>query len=154
MVLKLILADPHARPLSKKEVVSLLARPNILRLAYLEGDGDRKRPVVHPVWYYYSKGKFHVATDISSAKARILRKNPEVYFLVDESSRSGPTLGVRGRGIARVIDDTDYATKVTQRNVKKYMGTLTSEAAKEVLKLGPESCVIEITPSYMATWRF
>ncbi|HEX7034089.1 MAG TPA: pyridoxamine 5'-phosphate oxidase family protein [Nitrososphaera sp.] len=151
--MKLILADPHARPLSKSEVARLLARPNILRLAYLDDD-DRKRPVVHPVWYYYNKGKFFVATDINSTKAKILRKNPEVYFLVDESPKGGPTQGVRGRGTAKVVDDTDYGTRVTRRNVKRYMGSLTSKAAKEVLKMGPESCVIEITPSYMATWRF
>ncbi|MEW6604503.1 MAG: pyridoxamine 5'-phosphate oxidase family protein [Thermoproteota archaeon] len=148
--MKLILADPHARPLSRSEVARLLARPNILRLAYVDGG----RPVVHPVWYYYSKSKFFVATDINSAKARALRKNPEAYFLVDESPKGGPTQGVRGRGTARVIDDPSYGTKVTRRNVKRYMGTLTSKAAKDVLKLGPESCVIEITPSYMATWKF
>jgi nitroimidazol reductase NimA-like FMN-containing flavoprotein (pyridoxamine 5'-phosphate oxidase superfamily) len=151
-VLKLILADPHARPLSKTEVARLLSRPNLLRLAYLDEDG--KRPIVHPVWYYYSKGKFFIASDINSAKAKILRKNHDVYFLVDESPKGGPTQGVRGRGTAKVIDDTNYGTRVTRRNVKKYMGSLTSKSAKRVLKMGPESCVIEITPSYMATWKF
>lgn len=150
MSLKLILADPHAKPLSKSEVTQLLARPSILRLAYLD-DGE---PVVHPVWYYYSKGRFFVATDINGEKARSLRKNPVVYFLVDESPKGGPTCGVRGRGIAKVIDDSAYATRVTQRNVKRYLGTLTSKASKAVLDMGPHSCVIEITPSYMATWKF
>ncbi len=150
MPLKFVLADPHARPLSKSEVGRLLARPNILRLAYLD-DG---KPVVHPVWYYYSKDRFFVAIDISGAKAEALRKNPAVYFLVDESPKGGPTQGVRGSGTAKVVDDTAYGARVTRRNVKRYLGTLTSKAAKAVLELGPESCVIEITPSYMATWKF
>ncbi len=150
-MLKLILADPHARPLSKREVAQLLARPNILRLAYVGESGD---PVVHPVWYYYSKGKFFVATDTGGAKARAFRKNPVVYFLVDESPKGGPTRGVRGSGTARVVDDPAYATKVTRRNVKRYLGTLTSKATKMVLGMGPDSCVIEITPRYMAAWKF
>ena len=47
--MKLLLADSHARPLTKSEVAQLLARPNILRLGYFDERGD---PVVHPVWYY------------------------------------------------------------------------------------------------------
>jgi nitroimidazol reductase NimA-like FMN-containing flavoprotein (pyridoxamine 5'-phosphate oxidase superfamily) len=150
-MLKLVLADPHARSLSKTEVAQLLARPNILRLAYIDNDGG---PVVHPVWYYYSKGRFFAATDVNSAKARALRKNPVVYFLVDESPKGGPTRGVRGKGTAKVVDDAAYATRVTRRNVKRYLGTLTSKAARMVLEMGPDSSVLEITPSYMATWKF
>lgn len=149
--MKLILADSHARPLTKSEVAQLLARPNILRLAYLD---ERGGPVVHPVWYYYSKGKFFVATDMEGAKARALRKNSSVYFLVDESPKGGPTRGVRGRGTAKVVDDPAYATRVTKRNVKRYLGTITSKSARTVLEMGPDSCVVEITPSYIGTWKF
>ena len=146
-----ILADRHARPLSKREVSQLLARPNILRIAYLDEMGD---PIVHPVWYYYSGGKFLVATDREGMKAKVLQKNPVIYFLIDESSREKGTLGLRGKGIARVIDDPLYATRVTRRNVKRYLGKLQGKTAKAILAMGPDSCVIEITPSYLATWKF
>jgi len=95
--LKLVLADPHAKPLSKKEASQLLARPNILRLEYLE----KGLPRAYPVWYYYSRDKFFVATEINGAKTRALRKTPNVYFLVDESQKGAPPRGVRGRGIVR-----------------------------------------------------
>jgi Pyridoxamine 5'-phosphate oxidase len=152
-VLNFVLADRHARPLLKREVLQLLARPNILRIAYLDERGD---PIAHPVWYYYSGGKFLVATDRVGKKAKVLRKNPVIYFLVDESSRENGTLGLRGKGIARVIDDPLYATRVTRRNVKRYLGgkMLHSKTAKAILAMGPDSCVIEITPSYLATWKF
>ena len=148
--MKLVLADPHAKPLSRKEIEQLLARPNIPRLAYLE----KGLPRAHPVWYYYTRGKFFVATSINGAKASALRKSPAVYFLVDENQKGMPPRGVRGRGVAKVVDDPEYATRVTRRNVKRYMGTLTSRAAKKVFELGPDSCVLEITPSYMATWKY
>jgi nitroimidazol reductase NimA-like FMN-containing flavoprotein (pyridoxamine 5'-phosphate oxidase superfamily) len=146
-----VLADRHARPLLNREVSQLLARPNILRIAYLDEMGD---PIVHPVWYYYSVGKFLVATDREGMKAKVLQKNPVVYFLVDESSRERGTLGLRGKGIARVIDDPLYATRVTKHNVKRYLGKLQGKTAKAILAMGPDSCVIEITPSYLATWKF
>ena len=150
-MLNFVLADRHARPLSKREVSQLLAWPNILRIAYLDEMGD---PIVHPVWYYYSGGKFLVATDREARKAKVLQKNPVVYFLIDESSREKGTLGLRGKGIARVIDDPLYATRVTRRTVKRYLGKLQSKTAKTILAMGPDSCVIEITPSYLATWKF
>jgi hypothetical protein len=78
-----------------------------------------------------------------------------VYFLVDESSHKKGTLGLRGKGTARVIDDPLYATKVTKHNVRRYLDrTLQSKSAKTILAMGPDSCVIEITPSYIATWKF
>ena len=150
-MLNFVLADRHARPLLKREVSQLLARPNILRIAYLDERGD---PIAHPVWYYYSRGKFLVATDRVGKKAKVFRKNPAVYFLVDESSRENGTFGLRGKGIARVIDNPLYATRVTRRNVKRYLGKLRSKTAKTILAMGPDSCVIEITPSYLATWKF
>jgi hypothetical protein len=150
-VLNFVLADRHARPLLKREISQLLARPNILRIAYLDERGD---PIAHPVWYYYNGGKFLIATDRVGKKAKVLRKNPVVYFLVDESSRENGTLGLRGKGIARVIDDPLYATRVTRSNVKRYLGKLQSKTAKAILAMGPDSCVIEITPLYLATWKF
>ena len=150
-MVKFVLADKHARPLLKREISKLLAQPNLLRIAYLDESGD---PIAHPVWYYYSRGKFLVAIDRASRKAKVFRKNPTVYFLVDESSRKKGTLGLRGKGTARVIDDPLYATKVTRYNVKRYLGTLQSKTAKAILAMGPDSCVIEITPSYIATWKF
>jgi len=150
-VLNFVVADRHARPLLKREVSQLLGRPNILRIAYLD---ERGEPITHPVWYSYNRDRFLIATDRVGKKARLIRKNPVVYFLVDESSRENGTLGIRGKGIARVIDDSLYATRVTRLTVKRYLGKLHSKTAKTVLAMGPDSCVIEITPSYLATWKF
>lgn len=148
--MKFVLADRAARPLGEKEVTRLLSLPNLLRLALVdERDG---LPMVHPVWYYYEGGRFFIATGRDGVKARSLRKNPNVYFLVDIAE--GRTYGVRGRGVAKLVDDPAYASEVTKRNVLKYLGTLRTRKAKSILAMGPDSCVIEITPLYMATWKF
>lgn len=148
--MKFVLADRSARQLSTKEVDLLLSKPNILRLAVVdERDG---LPIVHPVWYVYRDGRFLVATDRDGIKARSLRKNQNSYFLVDTDGR--PPRGVRGRGTAKVIDDAAYATQVTRENVLKYLGTTRTKTAKKILTTGATSSVIEITPAYMATWKF
>jgi hypothetical protein len=104
------------------------------------------------VWFLYKEGRFLVAVDRDGTKARAIRDSPGVYFLVDVSS--GPPRGVRGRGAAKVIDDPALATDVTSRCAKKYLGSTRSKKAREIIGMGKESCVIEITPAYMATWKF
>lgn len=149
--MKYVLADRHAKPLLKKEVLQLLTRPNILRVAFVDKKGE---PMVHPVWYHYSKEKLYFATDMDGTKAKVLRDNPTVYFLVDEVPDDKPSLGVRGKGTAKVIDDTNYATDITKRCVKKYLGTTKSKTAKMIIAMGADSCVVEVTPRFIATWKF
>jgi nitroimidazol reductase NimA-like FMN-containing flavoprotein (pyridoxamine 5'-phosphate oxidase superfamily) len=148
--LKFVLADKTARPLDASEVDGLLSQSNLLRLAFV--DERDLLPMVHPVWYLYRRNKFLVATDKNGVKARSFRKNPSAYFLVDVNDRSPH--GVRGKGTARVVDDSIYASKVTEDCVLKYMGKLEGKAARSILEMGAGSVVIEITPRYMATWKY
>lgn len=150
--MKFVLADRAARELDSVEIEDLLAgsEPNLLRLGVIdERDGA---PVVHPVWFVYENEQFLIATDRGGVKARSARKDPRVYFLVDVNGR--PPRGVRGKGIAKVTDDPGYATEVTKRCVMRYLGTTRSRTAKRILAMGPRSCVLEVTPEYMATWKY
>jgi len=150
LFVKFTLADAKAGPLDQHEVEALLSGPNILRLGVVdERDGS---PMVHPVWFYYENEMFFIATDTDSAKARSIRKNPNVYFVVDLVQ--GPPRGVRGKGIARISDDHSYATEVTKKCTVKYLGTSEGEAARKIIETGNDSSVIEIIPRYIATWKF
>lgn len=149
--MKYTLADGMGKKMTRKEIEQFLSQPNLLRLAVIdERDG---RPVVHPVWYLYEKEKFYVATGRGGVKARSIDKNMNVYFTVDIDGR--PPRGVRGKAVARVIDDPDYATEVTKKCVMKYLGgRLQSKSAKMILAAGPSSVVLEITPRYIASWKY
>jgi hypothetical protein len=87
-------------------------------------------------------------------KARSVRKNPNVYFLIDVDPEHAPPYGVRGQGTAKVIEDPEFASKVTIRNVLRYLGTLDGQVAQSLIEMGKSSAVIEVTPHYMATWKF
>ena len=145
--MNLRLADPELKPLQEEEVVELLNQPIYLRLAMIN-TRDRT-PLVHPIWYNYRDGKLFAVSNRNGTKIQSLRKNPEVYFLVDIADR-----GVRGRASAKVIDDSDYATKIAAQNLKRYMGSLDSPEAKDRLALAKEHySAIEITPHFIATWK-
>jgi nitroimidazol reductase NimA-like FMN-containing flavoprotein (pyridoxamine 5'-phosphate oxidase superfamily) len=141
------LADPELKPLQEEEVIELLNQPIYLRLAMISArDGA---PLVHPMWYNFKDGKFFAVSNRNGTKVRSLKMNPEVYFLVDTADR-----GVRGRASAKVIDDSEYATKITAENLERYMGSLDSPEAKERLALAKEHySAIEITPDFIATWK-
>ena len=141
------LADPELKPLEESEVIELLNQPIYLRVAMInERDGT---PLVHPIYYYYKDGKFFAVSNKNGTKIRSLKKNPEVYSLVDIADR-----GVRGRASAKVIDDSDYATKITAQNLERYMGSVDSPEAKDRLALAKEHySAIEITPHFIASWK-
>ncbi|HET6808206.1 MAG TPA: pyridoxamine 5'-phosphate oxidase family protein [Nitrososphaera sp.] len=140
-------ADPEFKAMQEQEVTELLNQPNYLRVAMInERDGT---PLVHPMWYYYEDGKFFAASNRAGTKIRSLKKNPEIYFLVDIADR-----GVRGRGTAKVIDDSAYAVKVLSRNLQRYTGSLDSPEAKDRIEIARNNySVVEITPRFMASWK-
>lgn len=145
-------ADKHGRAMTEDEIRSYIEKPLIMRIGII--DRRDSFPMVHPVWYYYENGKFFVATDSSGIKARSLRQDGKLYFLIDSDPADQPPLGVRGKATARVIDDPEYATRVTVRNILRYLGSLESRTAQRIKAMGKDSSVLEITPLYMAAWKF
>ena len=146
------LADSEGLPMDEAEIMSFLKQPRIMRIGVI--DNRDKYPLVHPVWYYYEDGKFFVATDKSGQKAASLRRNPALYFLVDSDPAEGPPLGVRGKARALVVDDAEYATRVTVRNIVRYLGSPEGKTAQKIKETGKDSCVLEISPLYIASWKF
>lgn len=111
-----------------------------------ERDGT---PLVHPMWYHYKDEKFFAVSNREGTKVRSLKKNPEVYFLVDVTDR-----GVRGRARAKVIDDSEYAVKILTQNLMRYGGSIDSPEAKDRIEIAKNHySAIEITPLFMATWK-
>lgn len=139
-------ADPELAPMQQVEINELLDQPIYLRMAMIdERDGT---PLVHPIWYYYEEGKFFAVSNSAGRKIRSLKKNPEVYFLVDTGDR-----GVRGKARAKVIDDPKYAKNITSRIVVRYMGSAESPEAKDRIELAKNYSAIEVTPYFMASWK-
>jgi nitroimidazol reductase NimA-like FMN-containing flavoprotein (pyridoxamine 5'-phosphate oxidase superfamily) len=149
--MRYVAADKIARKMELKEIELFLSKPLILRLAMVD-DKDNNSPLVHPLWYYYENEKFFLSTERDGRKANSLRKNNRIYFLVDTDNR--PPAGVRGKGTAKVIDDAEYATRVTIRNISRYIGSLDGKVAQDLIEIAKSSSVIEISPKYIASWSY
>jgi nitroimidazol reductase NimA-like FMN-containing flavoprotein (pyridoxamine 5'-phosphate oxidase superfamily) len=145
--MKLRSADPEMKPLEEAEITGLLNQPIYLRVAMInERDGT---PLVHPMWYHYRDEKFFAVSNREGTKIRSLKKNPEVYFLVDIADR-----GVRGRARAKVIDDSEYAVKILTQNLMRYGASIDSPESKDRIEIAKNHySAIEITPLFMATWK-
>ena len=140
------LADPELKEMDKNEVSELLNQPIYLRVAMINAkDGT---PLVHLICYYFNDDNFYAVSNTGGIKILSLKKNPDVYFLVDVADR-----GVRGKARAKVIDDPSYAKEITARNLTRYLGSLDSPEAKERLEFSKNYSAIEITPAYMASWK-
>lgn len=140
-------ADPEFKPLEEAEITELLDQPIYLRVAMINArDGS---PLVHPIWYHYKDEKFFAVSNKDGIKIRSVKKNPEVYFLVDIADR-----GVRGKGKAKVIDDSEHAVNVLTQNLMRYVGSVDTQEAKDRIEIAKNYySAVEITPLFMATWK-
>ncbi len=149
---KLVKVDPWARAMSESETLEFLQNEvHLLRIGIVDDDGY---PLVHPVWFIYENEKFLIVSERNSAKVRVLNKNSKVYFVVDDVTEENGPIGVRGRGVAKIIDDSNYAQEVMQKLILRYMRSLERPIAKKLMgSAKSDSVVIEVYPKFLGTWR-
>jgi len=141
----IVAVDPHARALSREEVLALLEEPLVLRLGMVDEGGW---PLVHPVWHVFEAGVFRLLVGRTSHKAKVLRATRRAYFTVDTTSGERAR-GVRGRAEVRVVDgDAGLAVDVCRKELRRYTGTDQGSFAEEMLKWARsgDMSVVELTP--------
>jgi nitroimidazol reductase NimA-like FMN-containing flavoprotein (pyridoxamine 5'-phosphate oxidase superfamily) len=64
---------------------------------------ERGNPNIHPVWFYFDNksGKLHALTGNPSKKLSNIRRNPNVYFCIDDENF--PPKGVKGERAWRLF---------------------------------------------------
>lgn len=145
----------HASPgfgsaLTEAEAVEFLERSVLnLQLGTVDAAGEAN---VHPVWYIYERGRLYVDAAASSKKVANIRRDPRVYFCVDDERM--PYRGVRGKGRATIHEDVALALPIAERIMLRYTGSLDNEVASALLDgvRGGQSALVEIEPIYLSTW--
>ena len=134
--------------MTEQETVKFLAESKaLLRLASIRRDGY---PDVHVLWCTYFNDKIYTTTHKKTRKVENFRFNNKVSFTIDLDTP--PFKGVRGRGVAKLIEDANLSTKILTQEIMKYIGNMEDPLAKQLLSLAPEEYAIEIKPLYFATW--
>jgi PPOX class probable F420-dependent enzyme len=151
--MKIISATSEIPSMSKEEVERFLESKLNLQLATIDERGD---PNIQPVWFYYDKDgeKLWINTSKSARKTQNIRKRSTIYFSIDDENP--PVRGVKGKGIATIIEDLKTVNPLGDRISLKYLGTLDHPIAKmisEDSKKG-EVVLVEISPKFFSTWDY
>ena len=146
-------ASDVAPAMNEQEVVNFLQSKLNLQLATIDESGD---PNIQPVWFDYEKDseKLHIMTSKMSNKVRNIRSKPNVYFSIDDEKF--PYKGVKGKAIARIIEDHQKVVSMAEKINIKYLGTLEHPLAKMLIEFAQNGTEIlfEISPKFFSTWDF
>jgi general stress protein 26 len=139
-------------PMDESEVRNFLI--NSKKNAHISTLDERAEPNIHPTWYYFDNesDKIYIESGKASRKTQNLVRNNIIYYCIDDDNI--PYKGVRGKGIARISEDTNYNLPIAEKIVIKYLGSVehpVSQLLLNSLKNG-DAVLIEITPRFFATW--
>ena len=149
--MKVISAIAGTPSMSEEEVNSFLENKLNLQIGTIDDDGD---PNIQPVWFNYDKyrEKFLIITPKATKKIKNLRIRPNVYFSIDDENL--PYKGVKGKGIATVLDDPVRTVPEAKKIYMKYLGTLDHPIPRMILESVQKGnhVIIEINPKFFSTW--
>jgi general stress protein 26 len=103
-------------------------------------------------------GKLLLTTSKLAKKTRNLRRKSTIYFSIDDENyqENRPPRGVKGKGIATIIEDPNRIVPKADEISMKYLGTLDHPVAKMITdgaKKG-EVILVEISPKFFSTWDY
>ena len=132
----------------KQEVPKYLQEVKIpLRLACTTKSGW---PIVLSLWYVYMEDKIFCATQKSAKVVHYLEKDPRCAFEV--ATEQPPYWGVRGQAKATINEERGI--EILKILLKRYLGSLDSPLAKQLLSRSSPEVAIEIEPVNLFTWDF
>jgi nitroimidazol reductase NimA-like FMN-containing flavoprotein (pyridoxamine 5'-phosphate oxidase superfamily) len=151
--MKIINATTETPGMTKEEIDRFLESKLMLQMSTIDEHGE---PNIQPVWFYYDKNreKLSITTSKLAKKTQNLRNKPILYFSIDDENF--PYKGVKGKGIATIIEDPNRNVAQGDRISMKYLGTLDHPIAKMISERSKkgEVVVIEISPKFFSTWDY
>jgi general stress protein 26 len=152
-IMKIINANTEIPGMNREEVDRVLDSKLNLQLATIDEMGH---PNIQPVWFDHDKDKrkLIILTGGTAKKTQNIRKNSNIYFSVDDCNI--PYKGVKGKGVATIVEDPRIVMLTAEKIGLKYYGTLDHPGAKAITERSKTSdaVVIEINPKFFSTWDF
>ena len=151
--MKIISATSEIPSMTNEEAEKFLESKLNLQLATIDEQGD---PNIQPVWFYYDKDgeKLWINTSKFAKKTQNILKKSTIYFSIDDENP--PVRGVKGKGIATIIDDLKIVVPLGEKISLKYLGTLDHPIAKMISEDSKKGGVVlvEISPKFFSTWDY
>ncbi len=138
--------------MTREEVEGFLESKLNLQLATIDQKGE---PNIQPVWFHYDKDeeKLTISTAKSAKKTQNLRNKPVIYFSIDDEN---PPKGVKGKGVATLVEDVNEVVPQADKISMKYLGTLNHPIAKMITDSSKkdEVVIVEISPKFYSAWDY
>jgi nitroimidazol reductase NimA-like FMN-containing flavoprotein (pyridoxamine 5'-phosphate oxidase superfamily) len=139
--------------MTKEEIDMFLEKKFMLQISTLD---EKNEPNIQPVWFYHDKQKekLFITTSKMAKKTRNLRRNPILYFSIDDENF--PYKGVKGKGSVNIVEDPDRIVPEGDRISMKYLDTLDHPIARMITEHSKkgENVLIEISPKFLSTWDY
>ncbi len=117
--------------------------------AVLSTLGRHGEPITSAVWYGFHDGTLVVSTPAARPKARNIRADARVSFIVDTKER--PYRGVAIEGEAEVVDDPTH--RILRSISERYLGPVMSDWMRQRTD-GQARVAIRILPTRVRPWGF
>jgi PPOX class probable F420-dependent enzyme len=114
-------------------------------ISTLRGDGA---PITSATWFGFLGDDVIVATPSDRTKARNVRADPRISFIVD--TKTMPFRGVAIEGTAELIADPDGALLMSIAT--RYLGADGARAARSRLETRGERVILRIHPNRVRPW--
>jgi PPOX class probable F420-dependent enzyme len=151
--MKIVNAIPTASSMTREEVSEFLKSRLNLQLATIDENGD---PNIQPVWFDFDKdsGNLMIMTPKLTKKIKNLQKRPNIYFSIDDESF--PYKGIKGKGVAKIIENPEETVPIAEKISKKYLGTVDHDLARMIIDSSKKGnhVLVKITPKFFSTWDF
>ncbi len=131
-------------PENVRDFLETMKVPGVL--STLGRDGE---PITSAVWYGFHEGDIVVSTPAARPKARNVRNDARVSFLVDTKER--PYRGVAIEGAAEVMEDADHY--VLRAIAERYLGPVMPDWMKQRTE-GQARVTIRIRATRVRPWGF
>ena len=118
--MKLITANNRIPNMAKEEIDRFLESKLMLQMSTIDEKGE---PNIQPVWFHYdnNREKFLIITYKTYKKIQNLRNKPILYFSIDDGNF--PYKGVKGKGLANIVEDPNRTVPEGDKISMKYLGT-------------------------------
>ena len=141
--------QPHlSGPWSVSQIESYLnAKAVPLKLSVISSGGW---PIIVSLWFVFDENRIICASRKKSKIIKFLEINPRCAFEV--SGESPPYSGVRGQGIAKLLDkDSDG---VLERLHDRFLGRQDTPFKQWLLRNSENETIISIEPKRLMTWDY
>ena len=150
--MRIVKAMPQAPGMTLAEAEDFLSKQKTpMRLGTVDERGD---PQIHPVWYHFTSGRLYLMSDKSVKKIQNIKRKSNVYFSVDTDAT--PNKGVKGKGTASIITDSNRMIPIAEKIVTKYLGDSKGGYGKGLIDSvrNGQEVVVEIIPKYYSVWDY